>query len=71
MILHDDKQEALDWGIQLGKLYTEELESNTEDELWSNQKPVYIEAPVDEKMEKDIGDSEWGQELARIYKEDL
>ena len=71
MILRDDKQEALDWGTQLNKLYAEDLESNTEDELWVNQKPTYIEAPVDEDLEKNIGDSEWGKELARIYEEDL
>lgn len=71
MISHDYKQEALDWGTQLNKLYTEELESNTEDELWVNQKPTHIEAPVDEDLEKNTGDSEWGKELARIYEEDL
>lgn len=71
MILRDDKQEALDWGTQLNKLYAEELESNTEDELWGNQKTTHIEAPVDENLEKNIGDSEWGKELARIYEEDL
>lgn len=71
MTSHDHKQEALDWGIQLNKLYAEELELNTEDELWVNQKPTYIEAPADEESEKDIEDSYWGKELARIYEEDL
>lgn len=71
MTTHDHRQEALDWGTQLSKLYAEELESNTEDELWVNQKPTYIEAHINEELEKDIGDSEWGKELARIYEEDL
>lgn len=71
MILHEDRQEESDWGTQLGKIYAEELESNTEDALWVNQKNTYIETPVDEELERELEDSEWGQEMARLYSQVL
>lgn len=60
-----------DWGKELAEMYSDELESNTEDELWVNQRFTGLEAPIDTELDSKIELSEWGKELASIYTQNL